>query len=165
MIRLRFVACVALLVCVATVASAQDAPEILDASGVRGGLVVHLGCNDGKLTAALRKNDRFLVHGLDFNPENVANARRFVHEQNLYGDVSIMHWADRALPYAENMVNLLIVEQTPAPIKDELMRVLDTEYRYPGYHVGLVQNSRSGLVGRWIDTDGKVRGTPPEEYR
>ena len=34
--------------------SAQIAKEILDASGVTGGLVVHIGCGDGKLTAALR---------------------------------------------------------------------------------------------------------------
>ncbi len=32
------------------------AREILDATGVRGGLVVHLGCGDGKLAAALRAN-------------------------------------------------------------------------------------------------------------
>lgn len=41
------------------------ARDILDATGVKGGLIVHLGCGDGKLTAALRVNDRYLVHGLD----------------------------------------------------------------------------------------------------
>ena len=34
----------------------------------RGGLVVHLGCGDGKLTAALRTGDAYLVHGLDVDP-------------------------------------------------------------------------------------------------
>jgi outer membrane protein assembly factor BamB len=34
--------------------AAETAPTILAKSGVRGGLVVHLGCGDGKLTAALR---------------------------------------------------------------------------------------------------------------
>ena len=32
----------------------ESAKTILDAAGVKGGLVVHLGCGDGKLTAALR---------------------------------------------------------------------------------------------------------------
>ena len=44
---------------------AAAAREILEATGVKGGLIVHLGCGDGKLTAALRANDSFLVHGLD----------------------------------------------------------------------------------------------------
>ena len=34
-----------------------QAKEILDTSGVQGGIVVHLGCGDGKLTAALRASD------------------------------------------------------------------------------------------------------------
>ncbi|MHC4510522.1 MAG: hypothetical protein ACYTAO_16470, partial [Planctomycetota bacterium] len=36
--------------------SAQ-AKEIFDMAGVQGGIVVHLGCGDGRLTAALRPND------------------------------------------------------------------------------------------------------------
>lgn len=32
----------------------SSAREILDATGVKGGLIVHVGCGDGKLTAALR---------------------------------------------------------------------------------------------------------------
>ena len=31
----------------------KQARKILDVTGVKGGLVVHLGCSDGKLTAAL----------------------------------------------------------------------------------------------------------------
>ena len=35
----------------------QQAQQILSATGVQGGLVVHLGADDGKLTAALRASD------------------------------------------------------------------------------------------------------------
>ena len=52
------------------------ARDILDATGVKGGLVVHLGCGDGKLTAALRVNDSYLVHGLDLDAANVEAALR-----------------------------------------------------------------------------------------
>ena len=31
----------------------QQARQILDATGLKGGLIVHLGCEDGRLTAAL----------------------------------------------------------------------------------------------------------------
>ncbi|MHC4170593.1 MAG: hypothetical protein ACYSWQ_26950, partial [Planctomycetota bacterium] len=46
-------------------ADAQQARQILDDTAVKGGLIVHVGCGDGKLTAALRANDRYVVHGLD----------------------------------------------------------------------------------------------------
>jgi hypothetical protein len=45
-------------------AEAHAAAEILKASGIRGGLIVHLGCGDGKQTAALRAKDSYLVQGL-----------------------------------------------------------------------------------------------------
>jgi len=51
------------------------AGRILDAAGVRGGLVVHVGCADGKLTAALGMGDGYLVQGLDRNAQNVEHAR------------------------------------------------------------------------------------------
>ena len=34
---------------------AEEARQILAATGVKGGLVVHIGCGDGRLTAALRE--------------------------------------------------------------------------------------------------------------
>ena len=54
------------------------AREVLEAAGVRGGLVVHVGCGDGRLTVALRANDSYLVHGLDAEAANVAKARETV---------------------------------------------------------------------------------------
>jgi hypothetical protein len=50
-------------------AAEQEAKAILETSGVQGGLIVHVGCGGGGLTAALRANDRFLVHGLDASPK------------------------------------------------------------------------------------------------
>jgi len=57
------------------IAQPEQASRILDESGIKGGLVVHLGCGDGKLTAALRANDSYLVHGLDEDAQNVRKAR------------------------------------------------------------------------------------------
>jgi alpha-L-fucosidase 2 len=42
---------------------------------VTGGLVIHVGCGDGRLTAALRAGDGYLVHGLATDPEDAAAAR------------------------------------------------------------------------------------------
>ena len=49
--------------------SGQQTSDIINASGIQGGLVVHLGCGDGKLTAALRADERYLVHGLERDAE------------------------------------------------------------------------------------------------
>ena len=43
----------------------EQAQKILKDTGITGGVIVHLGCGDGQLTAALRAGDSFLVHGLD----------------------------------------------------------------------------------------------------
>ncbi|MEA3367928.1 MAG: hypothetical protein U9R68_07430, partial [Planctomycetota bacterium] len=39
--------------------AAGDAAKILQETGIRGGLIVHLGCGDGRLTAALRAGDAY----------------------------------------------------------------------------------------------------------
>src|SRR5512137_2632504 len=67
----------------------QLAQQVLDATGVRGGLIVHLGCGDGRLTAALRASESYLVHGLDADPRHVAAARARIQSLGLYGPVSV----------------------------------------------------------------------------
>ena len=61
--------CSVLLLSLATGTLPTDSRIAQDiaASGITGGLVVHVGCGDGEETARLRLNDRFLVHGLDID--------------------------------------------------------------------------------------------------
>jgi len=104
---------------------AAEARQILEtAGGFAGGLVVHLGCGDGKLTAALRAGDGFLVHGLDRDAELVAEARRHIHSLGLYGPVSVELLRGERLPYADNLVNLLVAEDLGGVAMKEVMRVL-----------------------------------------
>ncbi len=109
---------------ISAVARAEDARQILSSTGVRGGLVVHLGCGDGRLTAALRSGDAYLVHGLDASSENVAAAREHVRSLGLYGKVAIDQLAGPDLPYAENLVNLLVAEGLGEVSIEECLRVL-----------------------------------------
>ncbi len=102
----------------------QAAREILDATDVTGGLIVHLGCGDGKLTAALRASDSYLVHGLDADAGNVAKARAHIRSLGLYGDVSVERWTGNSLPYTDNLVNLLIAEDLGEVPMREVRRVL-----------------------------------------
>jgi len=100
------------------------ADEILKAAEVKGGLIVHVGCGDGKLTAALRANDRYVVHGLDANAANVAVARSHVKSLDQYGPVSVDTFDGKRLPYADNLVNLVAAEDLGALPMSEVMRVL-----------------------------------------
>ena len=117
------------------------AREILDTTGVRGGLVVHLGCGHGKLTAALRASERHVVHGLDTDPAKVERARRHVASLGLYGPVSIARLTGSRLPYADNLVNLLVAEAAGLVPMAEVMRVLCPKG---------VAYVRAG--GRWVKT-------------
>ncbi|MGB2822732.1 MAG: class I SAM-dependent methyltransferase, partial [Phycisphaerae bacterium] len=109
-------------VCLA--AEGPSAKDILNATGVKGGLVVHLGCGDGKLTAALCAGDAYLIHGLDSDAANVDKAREHVRSLGLYGKVSIDRQTARRLPYIDNLVNLLVADDLGGVPKEEVLRVL-----------------------------------------
>ncbi len=102
----------------------QQAESILANTGVQGGLIVHLGCGTGQLTAALRASDRFVVHGLDHVPERIDEARRYIRSRGLYGPVSAEYWNAPVLPYVDNSVNLIVSEKSDFASAAEMERVL-----------------------------------------
>ena len=121
--------------------SARQAQRILKLAGVRGGLIVHVGCGPstsslrseasgsktgqaGELTAALRANDRYLVHGLDRSPANVAKAREHIRSLGLYGPVSVDRFGAGRLPYTDNLVNLVVCGNPDDVPMAEVLRVL-----------------------------------------
>ena len=104
--------------------SADTAADILDAAGVKGGLVVHLGCGDGRLTAALRINERYLVHGLDTDADKVREARQHIQSLGACGKVSVDHFDGKQLPYVGELVNLVVASDLGQVTMDEVRRVL-----------------------------------------
>jgi outer membrane protein assembly factor BamB len=112
------------LVVIAIFAGAARAAEVPDTKSFKGGLIVHIGCGDGKLTAAMGAGDRRLVHGLDTNAVNVAKARQTVMDAGLYGKVTIDLLAGDKLPYIDNLVNCIIADELGKIPMDEVMRVL-----------------------------------------
>ncbi len=102
----------------------QAAKRILDATGVRGGVVIHIGCGDGRLTAALRASDSYIVQGLDNDAENVDAAREHIKSLGLYGKVSVDQLKGEQLPYIDNFVNLVVSEDTGEIPMGEILRVL-----------------------------------------
>lgn len=105
-------------------AESTEGNAILELTATEGGLVVHVGCGDGSLTASLRGSESYLVHGLDRSPANIEKARGYIRSLNLYGPVSVELWPGRDLPYEDAMVNLIVVEDAPSVSMQEIMRVL-----------------------------------------
>lgn len=122
---------VSLVICVCAVGSVVSAEPMVEvakqiraAADIDGGVVVHVGSGDGRLTAALAADERYVVQGLDADPNNVARARNYLQNEGVYGRVSVMHWSDPRLPYAENLVNLLVLGEASLISSEEITRVL-----------------------------------------
>ncbi len=96
---------------------------ILKSTGVHGGLIVHLGCGDGKTTASLSTGAGFLVQGLDTSGKNVAAARNHVRSIGLGGRISIDVFDGRRLPYADDIVTLVLIEPGLQVSTEEIARV------------------------------------------
>ena len=98
---------------------------LLDDSGVRGGLVVVVGCEDTKPIAELGQNERFLVQTLDRDPAKVEKAREAIRQSGNYGRVSAATFYGRNLPYADNLVNLVVISGSSVQVPgEEIARVL-----------------------------------------
>jgi len=103
---------------------ARQAKQIFEVTGIKGGLIVHVGCGDGQLAASLGASDGYLVHGIDVDARKVKAARRHIQSLGLYGRVSVDTFDGKQLPYADNLVNLLVAENLSDVPMDEVMRVL-----------------------------------------
>ena len=102
----------------------QRARQILDATDVKGGLIVHIGCGDGKLTAALRINDSYIVQGLDADIDKVEKAKKTIVSKGLYGKVTAREFDGKNLPYIDNLVNLVVATDKCKVPDDEIARIL-----------------------------------------
>ncbi|HUV39016.1 MAG TPA: PQQ-binding-like beta-propeller repeat protein, partial [Planctomycetota bacterium] len=142
-------------------AEGASAGEILRASGAKGGLCVHVGATDGVLTAGLAADGKFLVHGLAADAADLEKARAHVRAQGLCGKVSVERTSFAKLPYAEDLVNLLVVDdlstaRTKGLAMREVMRVL-----VPGgvAYVGTPDAAKFNepVVRAWLAVGGVVK--------
>jgi outer membrane protein assembly factor BamB len=102
----------------------QRAVDILEKSGVKGGLIVHINCGDGVLTEALMASNSYLVQGLDPAMENVQKAREYIESKREYGPIAVDQLTGERLPFKDNLVNLIVAEDLGNISMDEVKRVL-----------------------------------------
>ncbi len=103
----------------------KDSPgdSLLRLAGVKGGLVVDVGCGEGRLATGLHGGPAFLVQGLERDPDLVEKARARVRAAGLYGKVNVETWKGKALPYVDGLVRLLVLEKAGLVSKGEALRV------------------------------------------
>ncbi len=107
-----------------SVSPAIQAKAIIEEAGLKGGIIVHLNCGEGRLTEALRLNDSYQVQGLDSQKDNVRKAREYIMSKDKYGPVSIDLLKGNELPYNDNFVNMIVAGDLGQISKNEAMRVL-----------------------------------------
>jgi outer membrane protein assembly factor BamB len=123
------------MIVVSTSTKAGDAPQqpagsklaaaVFEQANVQGGLIVELGMVDAQFTANLAARDTVTLQVLDTDPRRVADARKQLEAKGLYGRVTVDQFDGKRLPYADNLVNLLVMWDTGCEIQDEeVMRVL-----------------------------------------
>ncbi len=108
--------------------SASEAESIIQQSGIRAGFFVLLGAEDGGgdqgLTEALRRSESVQVHGLVRDASLLEPIRQRIRQSGKYGDVAVDHFVGPQLPYVDNLVNLLVVQDLGDVTQSEVMRVL-----------------------------------------
>ncbi|HUT13058.1 MAG TPA: PQQ-binding-like beta-propeller repeat protein [Thermoguttaceae bacterium] len=148
----RMLASVAVVLSASSLSAKIDKATIAE-RGVKGGLLVHLGCGDGKLTAELGRSEGFLVCGLERSQAKVDAARKNVQGLGLYGKrVSISRWEGERLPFVDSLVNLLVVEEGAEPARAEILRVLAPKgvaYIKSGGKVERIVKPRPSAMDEW----------------
>ncbi|MHC4248728.1 MAG: outer membrane protein assembly factor BamB family protein [Planctomycetota bacterium] len=100
---------------------AADIDALVKQANVKGGLVVHLGCQSGQ---QISLDPSFMFHGLNTDASQVEALQKTIGSTKQYGRISAAVYNGKRLPYADNMVNLLIVEDPSRLARNEMMRVL-----------------------------------------
>jgi outer membrane protein assembly factor BamB len=105
-----------------------DPMTVYERSGVQGGLVVELGYATADFTAGLGGPEAVVLQTLEPDAGRVAEARRDLQARGLYGKLTVARWNGSALPYADNLVKLIVQHNSESGgidvPRDELLRVL-----------------------------------------
>ncbi len=90
-------------------AAGEPDPWPIGGSGFAGGLCVFVGTEDLQAAVAVGRTGRFLVEVLATHRTDLPAARKTVRDAGVYGLVSVGVLDANTLPYAEDLVNVLVV--------------------------------------------------------
>lgn len=109
-----------LIACLPVFSATQDGPA---QGSIRGGLCAVLGA-DADLTERLLLDGSFIVHVLDPDATRVDALVQRLGSKRLYGRASAEVWSEPTLPFADNLVSLLVVNGPTTIPEAELLRVV-----------------------------------------
>ncbi len=111
------------------------ATQVYQQTGFQGGIVVELGMVDVDFTAALGAREAVTTEILETNVQRVTHAREsleneFAQTKGPHSLTTVLQFDGKNLPYADNLVNLVVMHQDSADRDDihvedqEVLRVL-----------------------------------------
>jgi outer membrane protein assembly factor BamB len=111
---------------------AAAAKAILEASGFKAGLCLHLGCGregSAGLTAALTEAGSMPVHGLALDDAALARARAAIDARGVAGRAMAEKLPGKGLPYVPDLARLVVVEDlaglaAAGVTREEILRVV-----------------------------------------
>ncbi len=104
------------------------AKQIVEDTGIKGGICVELGCGSGALGLALLKIADFKVYAVDINPYAVAIAQRNATESGLGDRFYAMLGDATNLPFKDNFADL-VVSRGMIPFVEDKAAVFREAYR------------------------------------
>ena len=122
-------------------AAGMDGPALLQEAGVEHGIIVALGCSDATGCVALHANGRYVVQALDRDINKVAAVRRAADAQGCVGAVSARVFKGDTLPFSDNLINLLVVNDALGVSEQEMRRVVRP--------LGLVVTAQGPWIKPW----------------
>jgi outer membrane protein assembly factor BamB len=93
-------------------------------STARTGVIVRIGVDPATFDETINKSRGGITHFLDTDPARVAQLRAVIRKRSGYGPISANVLRGQRLPYVDNLVNELIVNQPCGVLRQEMLRVL-----------------------------------------
>ena len=113
-----------LLLCLSTSVESGEMKfaQLLEQHRVENGVVLQIGIDDD-ITRQLATGPRALIHCLERSAETVSEARSRLRKHSS-ADLVVEHWTRATLPHADNLVNLVVVNDNTLVPSSEVERVL-----------------------------------------
>ncbi|MBL6764882.1 MAG: PQQ-binding-like beta-propeller repeat protein [Verrucomicrobiae bacterium] len=113
-----------LLLCSVCDLDAKSADSLRQECRFSGGIIVHLESRGSALSVDLAVGDNVLLHVLESEDSALTATRKVLFNSGAYGKSSAMRYDGRHLPYADNLINMIVCERATTVPETELLRVL-----------------------------------------
>jgi outer membrane protein assembly factor BamB len=135
---------------------------LLENSGLPGGICVVLGESDTNLPLAIGQDRRFLVRALVADRQALEPTRRRIADAGVYGRVSADLWDGAHLPFTDNLVNLVVVQQpgslpAKSQLLQEVLRVLAPRGMAYVHEAAVADSDSETIAQQWTGLAGVER--------